>query len=158
MGYVEKCLMEGEHIVYEATYHYVIYWLPALLALVGLLLLFFPIGEMAFTTRLVFALVIVGVAGIWTLAKWGGKRFVLTNKRIIEKVGIIRLDSNELVLHRCEGVNLSQGILGRILNYGTVIVTTGEVANEYPYIKNPLKFKTLVNQQIDNYKELLMKN
>ena len=97
------------------------------------------------------------MAAVWAVVKWGGKRFVLTNKRIIEKVGIVRLDSNELVLHRCEGVNLSQGILGRILNYGTVIVTTGEVANEYPYIKNPLKFKTLVNQQIDNYKELLMK-
>ena len=157
MGYVEKSLMEGEHIVYEATYHYIIYWLPALLALAGLVLLFAPIGDMTFDTRLLFTLIIIAVAAVWAVVKWGGKRFVLTNKRIIEKVGIVRLDSNELVLHRCEGVNLSQGILGRILNYGTVIVTTGEVANEYPYIKNPLKFKTLVNQQIDNYKELLMK-
>ena len=158
MGYVEKSLMEGEQIVYEATYHYVIYWLSALLALAGLLLLFLPIGEISFGTRALFTLALLILSAIWVVVKWGGKRFVLTNKRIIEKVGIVRLDSNELVLHRCEGVNLSQSILGRILNYGTLIVTTGEVTNEYPYIKNPLKFKTMINQQIDKYKELMMKN
>ena len=100
MGYVEKSMMEGEHIVYEATYHYVIYWLPALLALAGLALLFIPIGETTFGTRLLFTLIIIAVAVVWAVVKWGGKRFVLTNKRIIEKVGIVRLESNELLLHK----------------------------------------------------------
>jgi hypothetical protein len=47
-------------------------------------------------------------------------------------------------------VQLSQSIMGRILNYGTVIVsTTGEATNDYKFIKDPIRFSTLINQQID---------
>ena len=54
------------------------------------------------------------------------------------------------MLQKCEGVMVEQSIMGRILNYGTVIVTTGEATNNYSYIRNPFGFSTAINQQIDN--------
>lgn len=153
MGYIESSLMKGENVVLKAQLHWAIYWLPALIALLGLCLLVVPLDSISFFTRMVCCLVLFVLAGLWTLVKWGGKMFVLTNKRIIEKSGILQRDSNELVLHKIEGVNLSQSIFGRLMNFGTVIVTTGEVTNEYAYIKGPVKFKMKINEQIDKVKD-----
>lgn len=152
MGYIKDSLMGGENIVLKAQLHWAIYWLPALIALLGLCMLVVPLGDISISTRFICCIVLLVLAGLWTLVKWGGKVFVLTNKRIIEKSGILQRDSNELVLHKIEGVNLSQSILGRLLNFGTVIVTTGEVTNEYAYIKSPMKFKMRINEQIDKVK------
>ena len=36
MSYIEKNLMDGEQIVYEARQHWIIYWMPALLLVVAI--------------------------------------------------------------------------------------------------------------------------
>jgi len=38
--------------------------------------------------------------------------------------------------------------MGRLLGYGTVTVSTGEVANEFRLIEHPVEFATNINQQI----------
>ncbi|MCW5574779.1 MAG: PH domain-containing protein [Burkholderiales bacterium] len=47
----------------------------------------------------------------------------VTNKRIVFKTGIISRKSEEMKLGSIETVEIDQGILGRILGYGTVKVT-----------------------------------
>ena len=43
---------------------------------------------------------------------------------------------------RIESVNVDQGILGRILGYGTIrIVGSGGTKVSFPSIKNPLEFR-----------------
>ena len=56
---------------------------------------------------------------------------------------------SELMLRKCEGIQVEQSILRRILNYGTLLVTTGEVTNRYKKIKDPVTFSTRINEQID---------
>ena len=56
------------------------------------------------------------------------------------------------MLRKCEGIQVEQSILGRILNYGTLLVTTGEVTNQYKMIKDPVTFSTRINEQIDMMK------
>ena len=60
----------------------------------------------------------------------------------------MKRESLDLILRRCEGVSIKQSIIGRILDYGTVVVSTGEVANSFERILNPVKFSSQINQQI----------
>ena len=47
----------------------------------------------------------------------------ITNTRVISKRGIIRRDIEEINLSSIESINVTQSIIGRILNYGTIIVS-----------------------------------
>lgn len=57
-----------------------------------------------------------------TLSAWfarGFSEFVITNRRIIIKTGIISRTSFEMNLSKIESVNVDQSIAGRIFNYGS---------------------------------------
>lgn len=149
MSFINKNLMEGERVVCEAKFHYMLYWLPILLVIVAVVLPFIPIGEDTLKYRLLFTGIFLLLAALWAIVINNGKRFILTNKRIILKTGIIKRDSNELMLRKCEGIKVTQSIMGRLLNYGHVAVTTGEVVDVFKYIYNPMDFSTKVNEQID---------
>lgn len=150
MAYLNKNnMMEGEHVVAEARFHYMLYWVPALLVLFAIALPFIKIGEDTAKIRWIFSGIFLLLGVIWAIIINNGKRFILTNKRLILKTGIIMRESNELMLRKCEGIKVRQTILGRIFNYGDVQVSTGEEVDTFRYIWNPVGFSTKVNEQID---------
>lgn len=148
MGYIEDSLMQGEKIIYEAKLHYFMYWKPVALVILAIVVLFLPIED-AMKWKLICSGVLLVLAAIWAFAVNNGKRYIVTNKRLIEKTGIIRRQSIELMLRKCESVQVNQSIAGRIFGYGDVVVTTGEDSSTYEYIWHPVKFSTQINQQID---------
>ena len=75
--------MEGEHVVCEAKFHYMLYWLPILLVIVALALPFIPIGDDTLKYRLIFTGIFLLLAALWAIVINNGKRFILTNKRIM---------------------------------------------------------------------------
>lgn len=90
----------------------------------------------------VFALIKAIIANVTS-------EFAVTNKRLILKEGLIARNTVELMLTKCEGVALDQGILGRILGYGTLITTTGGATNKFRKIKDPIIFRNYINSQVD---------
>ena len=142
-------MMEGETLICEARFHYVMFWLPALLVLIAVAFPFVPTGEGTLNTRLLFSGILLVLALLWYIVINNGKRFLLTNKRIILKTGIIMRNSKELMLRKCESINVRQSIMGRILGYGDVIVSTGEEKDVFKYVRNPMTFSTKINEQID---------
>lgn len=148
MNYIEKNLMDGEQIVYEARQHWMIYWKPFLLLLIAIGLFAIPTSDVTLIMQICMSLVLLAVAGIWALNIYGGRKYILTNRRLILKRGIVKRQSTDLILRRCEGVSIAQSIMGRVLGYGTVTVSTGEVANEFNLIEHPVEFATNINQQI----------
>ena len=75
----------------------------------------------------------------------------LTNRRVIAKTGFIRRDTIELRLEKVEGFVVNQSIFGRILNYGSVIVSgTGGIKTPIPFIHNPAEFRMVVNEFLEN--------
>ncbi len=142
-------MMEGETLICEARFHYVMFWLPALLVLLAVAFPFVPTGEGTLNTRLLFSGILLVLALLWYIVINNGKRFLLTNKRIILKTGIIMRNSKELMLRKCESINVRQSIMGRILGYGDVIVSTGEEKDVFKYVRNPMTFSTKINEQID---------
>lgn len=151
MGYIQKNLMQNEQVVYEARLHKIVFLAPCFIAFCALGILF--ISSFSWTVRLILLFAVWLGAFIWGVNIHGGKLYVVTTRRLIFKRGIIRRRSLELMLRKCEGIQIEQSILGRILNYGTVLVTTGEATNRYDYVQSPLKFSTCINQQIENAKE-----
>jgi Bacterial membrane flanked domain. len=74
-----------------------------------------------------------------------GSVYAVTNLRLIFKTGIIQRQAHDLVLLKVEGLWVTQSIIGRLLNYGTIIATTGGATNTYTYIADPMQFKREVN-------------
>ena len=99
-------------------------------------------------------MIILIVVFSWALSIYGGRQYVVTTHRLISKRGIIKRRSTELLLKKCEGVQVDQSLLGRVLDYGTVNVTTGEATNSYKYISHPLKFSQKIHEQIFNMNTL----
>ena len=145
MGFIDKHLMRDERVIYTASLHSIIYLLPCLAYLPFLTLCIAIPSDVTFIITL-FALI---CCAMWAVQIYGGKQFVLTSKRVIIKEGIIWRKVSELMLRKCEGIQVEQSILGRILNYGTLLVTTGEQTNSYKMIKDPITFSTRINEQID---------
>ncbi len=158
MALSQKNMMEGEVVVCEAKFHYMLYWLPGLLVLLALVLPFLQIGEDTMKIRLIFSGIFLVLALLWAIVINNGKKFILTNKRIILKTGIIMRNSKELMLRKCESINVRQSILGRIFNYGNVIVSTGEEKDIFKYIWSPMGFSTKINEQIDKINSTLPAN
>lgn len=151
MGYIQKNLMSGEFVAYEAKQHSIIYAWPIIVALLAIGVFFIPDLEFKYAICIALAIWLFTIG--WAISIYGGRQYVVTNNRLIFKRGIINRSSHELLLKKCEGVQVDQSIMGRLLNYGTVNVTTGEVTNSYKYISHPLRFSTAIHEQISHIKE-----
>ena len=71
----------------------------------------------------------------------------ITNKRLVYKRGLISRYVGEMSIDRIEGVNVLQGIMGRIFGYGRVMVRgmgVGEVV--LPPIKQPIRFRKAIEK------------
>lgn len=71
----------------------------------------------------------------------------ITNKRLVYKRGLVARYVGEINIDRIEGVNVLQGILGRIFNFGRIMVRgmgIGEIV--LPSIADPLKFRRAIEK------------
>ncbi|PIU51164.1 hypothetical protein COS91_05900 [Candidatus Desantisbacteria bacterium CG07_land_8_20_14_0_80_39_15] len=94
--------------------------------------------------------------GIPVFISFKTSEFGITNKRVLFKIGFIRRNSLEILLTKIEGIQVNQGILGRILNYGTIIVRgTGGTGSPFRKIEAPLEFRKKVQEQIASIQQWL---
>lgn len=141
-SYIDANLTSNERVIQEAEVSWLSQW-PFLL--IGGFLLLVDSGNGGF--MLFLALLFIGSAVIRVLTT----ELALTNKRVIAKVGFIRRDTVELRLEKVEGLMVSQGIFGRILNYGSVSVSgTGGIKTPIPFISNPTNFRMIVNEFLED--------
>ncbi len=69
----------------------------------------------------------------------------ITNTRLVYKRGLVARHVGEISIDRIEGVNVMQPILGRIFNYGRVMIRgmgVGEVV--LPPIEDPISFRRAI--------------
>jgi uncharacterized membrane protein YdbT with pleckstrin-like domain len=146
MGHVESNLQNGEEIKYKAKLHILMFARPLVFLLVGWLLYGVENGVIHFIG---IVLLLAGVLSLIrrTLTKIGAK-YVVTNKRVILKEGVISRKAVDLLLTKCEGLHIKQSIIGRLFNFGTITVTTGGATSSYRYIVDPLAFRSEINTQI----------
>jgi uncharacterized membrane protein YdbT with pleckstrin-like domain len=74
----------------------------------------------------------------------------ITNKRIIAKFGFISRKTVEINITKVESIQVDQGILGRIFNFGTLVVSgAGNPQAPIPGISNPLQFRRAFTEAQD---------
>jgi uncharacterized membrane protein YdbT with pleckstrin-like domain len=147
MSYIQNNLLPNEEITYHAHLHRIIYLLPICFFIAALLVTILG-GHVGW-----IAGVILGVIGlILFIPPWirsMSSEFAITNKRVLIKVGLIRRHSLELLLQKVEGIGVDQGILGRILGYGTITVSgVGGTKEAFRMISNPLEFRRQVQASL----------
>lgn len=142
MSYVQKTLLPGENILYSTKPHYAIFLKVLMWPLLAAVMLQF--GH--YNAFLGGILLLVGLYSFVTvLVGYLCSEYVVTTKRVIMKSGFIRRQSLELFLDKLEGIYVEQGIVGRMLNFGTVIIVgIGSTKNYFFYTPNPLEFRANV--------------
>lgn len=146
MSYIEKNLMSGESVIYSAKLHWVVFLWPAIWLVIALIM-FSSGGDAAAAGG--GAIVIAILTGIASFINYSASEFGITNKRVLAKVGFIRRNSLEVLLTKVEGIQVNQGILGRMLGYGSVVVSgTGGSKDPFHKISAPLEFRRKAQEQI----------
>ncbi|MCX6835381.1 MAG: PH domain-containing protein, partial [candidate division Zixibacteria bacterium] len=85
---------------------------------------------------------------IAALIQWVTIEMAVTNKRVIIKKGLISQSTVEMNLAKIENIQVVQGILGRMLGYGTIVVVgTGGTHERFGYVAAPLDFRKAVQGQ-----------
>jgi uncharacterized membrane protein YdbT with pleckstrin-like domain len=98
--------------------------------------------------------VLASVANLWTWVRYATSEFAVTNKRVIMKVGWVRRRSLETLLSKVESIGVDQGIVGRMLDFGTISVNgTGGTSESFPQIGAPLEFRRQVQDVIARLEE-----
>ena len=124
-SYVESALTKGEQVVYQGK---VSIWSLVPLLLLGLIFLaFYGLGLL-----------------FWAAAaiRYFTTELAITNKRVIAKFGFISRSTIEINLQKIESIQVHQGILGRIFNFGSIVVSgAGNPQAPIPGISNPLQFR-----------------
>jgi hypothetical protein len=167
-GYIQSVLLPNERVLSVAKIHWVIFLLPAIFTLiaVALTLIFFlisanssSIGENGTGSALLLSSscccipfwAIGLITGVIGFLRYSTTEFALTDKRVIGKHGILRRNSLELVLGKIESIRVNQGITGRMLDYGTIVITGSGGTHQYiPYIASPMELKRKINMTLQN--------
>ncbi len=71
----------------------------------------------------------------------------ITNSRLVYKRGLVARHVGEISIDRIEGVNVLQPILGRVFNYGRIMIRgmgVGEVL--LPPIEDPIAFRRAIEE------------
>jgi len=149
VSYAEKNLVPGESIVHRARYHWVIYRTALLLLLLAVLLG----GSAIYAARTspdqgvdrivaIASLAFLAMAVIAGLARWisaSAAEFVVTNRRVIRKAGLFAREIEQAPLDKIQDITVAQGVLGRLLNFGTVTLETASERGTlvFPVIDHP---------------------
>jgi uncharacterized membrane protein YdbT with pleckstrin-like domain len=148
--YIDDILQPGEKVLYSTNAHWIFY-LPAI-ASWTVALVFLVLSRMVADTPELLCLALATIAllaGLYWAAKAWFHRWTtetdVTNLRIIHKTGFIKRRTFEMSIDKVASVNVDQSILGRILNYGDVRLTSmGEAEETIKTIASPLAFRSYI--------------
>ncbi|MSP01395.1 MAG: PH domain-containing protein [Acetobacteraceae bacterium] len=150
MAYYTKVLQADESVKYAGRLHWIIYQNAILAgvvtAVVSMAFLFVPPAG-AILAVYVIPILLLLTAGL-CLVPWFRRvttEIVVTDKRIIHKTGWISRHTEEINITKVETVDVIQGIGGRILGYGTVVIKgTGGNWEPLHQIDAPLQLRNTI--------------
>ena len=150
MGYVERHLLPDERVLYKTRLHWILYLKAMVVTLVGVVLAI-ALTQIADPPWVWYVGVALAVAGaLWWIVRWIELRtseFAVTSMRLIFKVGLVARYTTELLLAKVESISVTQGLLGRMLNYGDLIVTgTGSAREVFARVHDPVTFRNEVQR------------
>jgi uncharacterized membrane protein YdbT with pleckstrin-like domain len=143
-SYIDQVLINDERVIYRARLSKWSMWpqilfgaLLVALSIVGLLLWRqIPFGVL-------FVPLFVGlVLWLWAWIVYATTELAITNKRVIAKTGMIERRTTEMFLEKIESIQVDQSILGRLFDFGSVVISgTGVHSAPFKNISDPLALR-----------------
>jgi len=152
MSYVQQNLITGETVRYNTRCHWIVlFWPSAIVFLMGFTgILSIASGDGTMIVVGLFSLLVAAAAFGLAYAVRSASEFAITDKRVIVKVGLIKQRTVEMFLNKIESIGVVQGLFGRIIGYGTIVVRgTGGTPEPFDTVPDPLEFRRQVQEQID---------
>jgi Bacterial PH domain len=154
MGYIDDSLAENESLVYRAHFHWVQKaraWLTLLFfGAVTIGILWMVPDWMGIAGAVATGLIGLGAFVTMMLPLWTTEIGV-TSQRFIFKRGWFQRTTDELQLRAIEEVNLEQGALGRVLDYGRLILHgTGVNDIILPALADPVGLRKALQEALGN--------
>lgn len=129
--YIQSSLSQNENLIYEAQHHIIGILSPIMWC--G----FFGIGFI--------------IGKHHHIIDYFTASLAITDRRTVGKRGLLSTKTLDLILERISSVEIKQGLLGRIFNYGTIVIATdGYHKQEFHVIKDPVLFKKIFSDTIES--------
>ena len=145
---MKRSLSDGEVVILDLRTHRKALFLSSLVLLVTLAAAIFgflkiPAGDMQFWLRVAIGAVALVIIVGWAFLpylRWTTTRYVVTNKRLITRSGIITRIGRDIPLYRINDVTYEKGLLDRLLGCGTIIISdatekAGVVLHDVPRVE-----------------------
>lgn len=150
MGYPARLLGEGEEIEIALRTHWKALVAPVLILLLTCAVAAFGVAVLpagAFQGPLAVAILVVAAIvllrwTVWPWLVWMTSNYVITNRRLIMREGVIKREGRDMPLARVNDVSFSHGsLLERMLGCGTLVVeSAGEhgqvVLTDIPHVED----------------------
>jgi uncharacterized membrane protein YdbT with pleckstrin-like domain len=134
----------GEEVRLDARPHGIALVQPLLrpLALCGAGAVLVVVGETYWIAGLAGAalLVLAALLAFRAVLRWDRTRLLLTSRKLTVVYGVARRRSASVALAHAPALEFEQGILGRLLGYGTLVAGDFEV----PYVPEARRIRTLL--------------
>lgn len=145
MRYIKEVITPNENLIVYAKTHGFIYAQPVMWAIFSMIALAI-LYHFGWMNLWYLSLIPLAPALYYFIQAWVysySTELAVTDKRVIAKFGFIRRETIELKHSKVESLQVKQGILGRIFNFGSIkIIGSGGTTAPIPYIKDPLVFRS----------------
>ncbi len=158
MAYPKNLLIPGEEVVLDLRPHWWFLTPRALLSVAAIIVGIIVLaqgweGAGASTLNIILGVAIL-VALVWfllRLAKWATTEFVLTNKRVIYRYGVIGKNGKEIPLDKINTVFFDQTVFERMIGCGTVAMeSAGESGKDsFSHIRKPSLVQGEIYRQME---------
>ena len=140
-------MMDDEKVIKHAEIHPGSLYLPLLFVGITFIIMIF--------TLFLFSPIFV-LALIWLVIRfisYSSTDLILTNKRVFGKTGLISTTQMQSPLHMINSVAFNNGIIGKLLGYGTVHITTSSTRYKFRYIKEGQTLYSDIFNQLERSKK-----
>jgi len=132
--YAEKQLAPGEQILYRAKYHWIFYGKAIVFLLLSIAASALTLtlesnaagrtpSTIAFVAAAVFLVAALGIFAVRAAHAYADE-FVVTDRRILHKVGVFSHETRQCPLERIQDITVDQSFWGRLLGYGDLAIET----------------------------------
>ncbi len=157
MAYPDEILVEGERVVMHRHPHWKKIVVPVLVLLVLVGLGSYLAALMAQQAWAPWAWITLGVVGLvlvtWAVVvpviRWRTTHFVVTNRRVLVREGVLTRQGIDIPMSRINSVQFRHNIIERMLGCGTLIIeSASEEQLEFDDIPGVEQVHTLLYQEV----------
>lgn len=153
MSYVDKNLLPGEEVLFRTKKHIIIFLYPLIVLLAAIYASQQMEANAAISGLLgklswVFPLIAL-IYGLSIALEYITSEFTVTNKRVLMREGFFTRHATELRLSTISQVNIDQGLIAQLFNFGNVSLNAFGAYDSYAMIAKPYAFRQAINEQLD---------